>query len=320
MSASTGLPANASISPPHPRPEIQPHTHAVHFYEEDSFLLDSLTKLIGSALMSGDSAILIATAERREGLAKRLKGRGLDLEVAANLGRFYSLDAAETLSTFMVNGAPDAALFNGFMGYFLSSVRSAAKGGSPRLVLFGEMVALLWAEGNIDAAFKLEQLWNDLARTHSFHLHCAYPMKGFDQEGHSQAFLNICAEHSHVVPTENYIALKSEDDRLRHISLLQQRAQTAKAETAGRLRAEEALRHSEKLAATGRLAASIAHEINNPLEAMMNTLYPCPKDGSPPTGRPRISRSCGRELMPIAHIPVRRWVFAASFLPLQVTP
>ena len=40
-----------------------------------------------------------------------------------------------------------------------------------------------------------------------------------------------------------------------------------------RVRAEETLRKTEKLAATGRLAASIAHEINNPLEALTNILY-----------------------------------------------
>jgi PAS domain S-box-containing protein len=44
-------------------------------------------------------------------------------------------------------------------------------------------------------------------------------------------------------------------------------------EATERKRAEEALRKTEKLAAAGRLAASIAHEINNPLEAVTNLLY-----------------------------------------------
>ena len=44
-------------------------------------------------------------------------------------------------------------------------------------------------------------------------------------------------------------------------------------ETTERKRAEDTLRKSEKLAAAGRLAASIAHEINNPLESVTNLLY-----------------------------------------------
>ena len=42
---------------------------------------------------------------------------------------------------------------------------------------------------------------------------------------------------------------------------------------AERHKAEDALRKSEKLAVSGRLAASIAHEINNPLESVVNLLY-----------------------------------------------
>lgn len=44
-------------------------------------------------------------------------------------------------------------------------------------------------------------------------------------------------------------------------------------DTTSRRMAEQALRNSEKLAATGRLAASIAHEINNPMAAVTNVLY-----------------------------------------------
>jgi signal transduction histidine kinase len=260
------------------------NTHVVHFYQEDSFLLDSLTKLIGTTLMEGDVALVVATPAHREGLAQRLKTLGLDLEVSAKLGTYCAFDAAETLSGFMINGALNSNLFHSFVGYILSSIRPTAEGKRPRIVFFGEMVALLCDNGNFDAALKLEQLWNDLARSYSFQLHCAYPLKGFDQESHTQAFHDICAEHNHVIPTEDYTALASEDDRLRHIALLQQQARTAETETAGRLRAEAALRRSEKLAAAGRLAASIAHEINNPLEAISNAIYlarVCPPPEAP---------------------------------------
>lgn len=48
-----------------------------------------------------------------------------------------------------------------------------------------------------------------------------------------------------------------------------------------RRRVEQQLFESEKLAATGRLAASIAHEINNPLEAITNSLYLLLRRASP---------------------------------------
>jgi signal transduction histidine kinase len=64
-------------------------------------------------------------------------------------------------------------------------------------------------------------------------------------------------------------------------------------------RSEEALRQTEKLAATGRLAASIAHEINNPLEAVTNLVYLARKQ---PTNAPRYLTMADRELDRIAQI------------------
>ena len=48
-----------------------------------------------------------------------------------------------------------------------------------------------------------------------------------------------------------------------------------------RKQAEQALIRSEKLASVGRMAAPIAHEINNPLEAVMNALFLAKSEPTP---------------------------------------
>jgi len=68
-----------------------------------------------------------------------------------------------------------------------------------------------------------------------------------------------------------------------------------------RKRTEEALRKSEKLAAAGRLAATIAHEINNPLEAVTNLLYLARAEGSLDSARMLIDMA-DRELQRVGHI------------------
>jgi PAS domain S-box-containing protein len=66
-----------------------------------------------------------------------------------------------------------------------------------------------------------------------------------------------------------------------------------------RKRAQEALLRSEKLAATGRLAATIAHEINNPLAAAMNAVYIA---SSIPAQAGEMLQLAERELGRAAHI------------------
>lgn len=66
-----------------------------------------------------------------------------------------------------------------------------------------------------------------------------------------------------------------------------------------RKQAEAALRRSEKLAAAGRLAATIAHEINNPLEAVTNLLYLARKK---PSQAQRFVELADQELARVSHI------------------
>ncbi len=62
-----------------------------------------------------------------------------------------------------------------------------------------------------------------------------------------------------------------------------------------RKKAEELLRNSERLAITGRMAASIAHEIHNPLDAVGNLLYMIQND-SDPTAAKKYAAMAGEEL------------------------
>jgi signal transduction histidine kinase len=73
-------------------------------------------------------------------------------------------------------------------------------------------------------------------------------------------------------------------------------------DNSARKQAEEALLRSEMLASAGRMAASIAHEINNPLEAMMNTLYLVRSTPNLPDQARLYLDIADGELMRIAHI------------------
>lgn len=220
--------------------------HVIHFYAEESFLLDELSRFIGTALIGGDVAIVIATSPHREDLAKRLSARGLDLSRALQWGRYVPLDASETLARFMVNGLPDAEKFYSHLGEVIERAALAGESNSPRIFAFGEMVALLWAQGNSPGAIRLEQLWNALAKTYSFHLRCAYPISHFDKQEHAEAFQQICREHSSVIPVESYTALSSDEERLYIISQLQQKAQVLENEVAERKRIQEQLLESQE--------------------------------------------------------------------------
>ena len=147
--------------------------HVVQLYTDDGFLIDVLSRFIGGALAVGDAAVVLATASHRGELERRLSARGLDIAKASLQGRYVAVDAKETLTRLMVDGSIDETRFNDILGGVLKRARTAIHGKDCRIAVFGELVALLWAEGRPQEAIRVEELWNDLAKTHSFSLLCA---------------------------------------------------------------------------------------------------------------------------------------------------
>jgi signal transduction histidine kinase len=232
--------------PPGPLiPEAGNAAHAVQFYSDDEFVLDYVSRLLGAALGAGDAAIVIAAKAHREGLWQRLTSCGFDLSAITRRGRLIDLDAAETLAQVTADGALDSLRFLDFMGSQIARAGAAAR-DHRRVVIFGEMVTLLWAQGKADATLELEQLWNRLAEKQIFFLQCAYPISSFCRPEHSTPLLDICAEHNSVIPVESYTSLRDEGDRLRLIAELQQKAQALQSAMAEQARVQEALRESQE--------------------------------------------------------------------------
>jgi len=131
-------------------------------------------------------------------LERRLLAQALDVSEATQNGRLCLLDATQALSEFMEPAGPNRERFLLKFGDKLRKLHATvAKRGD--VVVFGEMVAVLWAQKKYEAAIQLEELWNELALTSSFYLCCAYPANAFRDELTLFPYAEICAQHSQVV-------------------------------------------------------------------------------------------------------------------------
>jgi len=188
----------ASPAPRLPRTTQSPHRHAVQFYSDDAFFLDDLTQFIGNALKAGSAVIVVATEFHRERLLPRLQVHGLDIGAVIEQGRYISLDAAEALSTFMVNGMPDPVRFVKLFGNLIVTAAKAAKGEQPPVAVFGEGAPLLWEQGSAEAAIQVERLTNQLTGTDNVDILCGYSLGSVQGRMNNHIFQRICAEHSAV--------------------------------------------------------------------------------------------------------------------------
>lgn len=178
---------------------IRDQGHAVQFYTDDAVLLDELAALFRGSLGEGRSVAAIMTSSHRIGLERRLLAQGIDVGEATQNGRLWMFDADQALSEFMQPAGPSRERFLLQFGNILRKLKSTsvAKGGG--VVVFGEMVAVLWEQKKYEAAIRLEELWNELGLTSSFYLCCAYPANTFRDGMTLFHNAEICAQHSHVV-------------------------------------------------------------------------------------------------------------------------
>jgi signal transduction histidine kinase/ActR/RegA family two-component response regulator len=249
--------------------------HIVQLYEHDDYLLDRVARHVLDGLAGGEAAVVIATATHLAALEVRLRAAGIDVVGNTARGLFVALDAAETLARFMVLGRLDEASFRRVVGEVVARAAEAAP--ARRVSAFGEMVALLWADGREEAAIELERLWNGLIDAQPLRLLCAYPIEVIDSKAEGQHFLDVCALHGAVIPAESFTTLESSENRSRLVGQLQQKARALEVQVAARRELQRSLEHREReLAESNRrkdeFLAMLSHELRNPLGAISSAV------------------------------------------------
>jgi DNA-binding NarL/FixJ family response regulator len=182
-----------------PRQHGIARTHEVQFYADDESLLIGWSRFIEAALLAGNAVIVAATEVHQRGLLEKLQEGGVDLSATIDEGRYLTLDIAETLSIFMVNGLPDSVRFNQATSSVIATAAKAAKGRAPKVAVCGECAPTLWLQGKVDAAIQLEHLWDEIAKKHDLDVLCGYVLTDFQRDHQNHVRELICAEHSAVL-------------------------------------------------------------------------------------------------------------------------
>ncbi len=181
--------------------------HAVAFYDDASEVAETVSAFVAEGVARDERVIVVGTAGLRGDVEARLRALGLDPAREQAEGRYVTLDATDTLETFLVDGVPDRRRFRAGVG---GVVRAAAGDGSVVRVC-GEMVALLWDRGDAVGALTLESLWNELLEDLTFSLLCAYPSTVLGEASLAD-LRRVCESHSTLSPPARHVPGTSAQD------------------------------------------------------------------------------------------------------------
>jgi hypothetical protein len=187
-----------------------PCDHLVQLYTSDEALVSTVVRFIERGLTEGEGVIAITTAAHWRMISQRLGGSNVDVAAVQATRQLVVCDAYDTLTSFMAEGMPDRTRMRTAVMSALDSVRGA---GYTRIRAFGEMVDILNRRGNLAAAIRLEELWNELLDAERIALLCAYAVDPFDRAQYKATLPSIGHVHSHLMPVEDCERLERAIDR-----------------------------------------------------------------------------------------------------------
>ena len=177
--------------------------HIVQLYQDDNFYGEAISHFAAEGIARGESIILVATKPNWANISRRLEAKGSDTNELFRRGQLTLLDADATLPKFMAGNMPDAEIFKPLAKETIAKARAGGK--YSRVRWWGEMVNVLYANGNLRGSNRLEELFDEVGREESVPVFCSFLMDKFDPKIYEEVFGNVCHTHSHVIPAHDYV-------------------------------------------------------------------------------------------------------------------
>jgi len=157
---------------------VNSRRHEAVFYSDDELLTDEWTSIAEDALNAGATFILVAFDAHRNSVRAKLDALGVNVAGAVSDGRYVSLSVDEVTSKWMINGRLDQTRFWAAVTPVMLAAARASTAEHPQVVACGECAPSLCANGDAEAAIRLEQLWDELAQTYHLDVFCGYASEG----------------------------------------------------------------------------------------------------------------------------------------------
>lgn len=183
-----------------------PSDHIVQLYQDQQFLNRAVCRFAAGAIANGEGVILVPTHAHWDAFRPRLEVEGVNVQEAQDKGQLTVVDADELLPRFMKDKMPNAPVFLGLAGEVIAKARGEAR--YPKVRWWGEMVNLLWEQGNVEASMSLEDQFDHLAKHQEIAIFCSFVMDNFNSEVHSRLLPRLGQNHSHLIPVEDYARLE----------------------------------------------------------------------------------------------------------------
>lgn len=193
------LAGQAFFAAPEDNPSEGRSFHELQIYSNDEHFLDGFTSFIAGGLNAGDAVVVLATEAHRQGLDQKLQTQGFDLDVLIKSGSYISIDAWKTLSSFMVEDQPDPDQLASVVSSLVQKVSKAPNGATRRVFACRECAPSLWTQGKLDAALRVEELWDAASHKYGLGTLCGYISRISQREEDQRIFHAICSLHSPVI-------------------------------------------------------------------------------------------------------------------------